>query len=153
MLLENCKFLKCMFFVVKYCMTKVLVPFICVCMLCLEANLYVALKQMNFTRETLLNGKAQYSWPPCTNLSRSATFYIENIIYIINKTGYLNEEVNCTKPSPSLSIPWILQVDVISNLTCGIFAKHTEALKKGILWSKPQLLFTSSCNVLDYLKV
>jgi hypothetical protein len=47
--------------------------------------------------ETLLKGKAQYSWPPCTNLFRPAPFYIENIIYIINKTSNLNEEVNRTE--------------------------------------------------------
>jgi hypothetical protein len=49
-------------------------------------------------REVLLKGKAQYSWPPCTTLFRSAPFYIENII------SYLNE-VNCTEPSPSVSVP------------------------------------------------
>jgi hypothetical protein len=25
----------------------------------------------------------------------------------LNKTIYLNEEVNCSKPSPSVSVPWI----------------------------------------------
>jgi hypothetical protein len=58
------------------------------------------------TRETLLKGKAQYNCPPCTNLLRSSPFYIENIIYIFNKTSYLNEEVNRIEPSPSVSIPW-----------------------------------------------
>jgi len=57
------------------------------------------------TREALLKGKVLYSWPICTNLFRSAPFYIENIIYILNKTSYLNEEVNCTEPSTSVSIP------------------------------------------------
>ncbi len=56
---------------------------------------------INLARETLLKGKAQYSSPPCTNLFRSAPFCIENVIYILNKTRYLNEEVNCTEPSPS----------------------------------------------------
>jgi len=41
-------------------------------------------------------------------LFRSAPFYIETIMYIINKTGYLNEEVNRTEPSPSVSIPWCI---------------------------------------------
>ncbi len=36
----------------------------------------------------------------------SSFFYIGNIIYIFNKTGYLNEEVNHTEPLPSVSIPW-----------------------------------------------
>ncbi len=52
------------------------------------------------TKETLLKGKVQYTWPPCTNLYKSAHFYIKNIIYIFNKTSYLNEEVNRTEPSP-----------------------------------------------------
>ncbi len=42
-------------------------------------------------REPLLKGKAQYSWPPCTNSFRSAAFDIGN------KTSYLNEEVNGTE--------------------------------------------------------
>ncbi len=37
-------------------------------------------------REVLLRGKAQYSWPPCTNF-----FY---------NTIYLTKAVNCTVPSP-----------------------------------------------------
>ncbi len=31
--------------------------------------------------------------------------YIEYIIYFFNKTSYLNEEINCTEPAPSVSIP------------------------------------------------
>jgi hypothetical protein len=49
--------------------------------------------------ETLLKGKAQYSWPPCTNLFRSAPLYIENIIYIY-QTSNPNEEVKLTETSP-----------------------------------------------------
>jgi hypothetical protein len=59
------------------------------------------------TRETWLKEKAQYSWSPCTNLFKLAPFYIEYIIYIFNKTRYLNEKVNCIEPPPSLSIPWL----------------------------------------------
>ncbi len=55
--------------------------------------------------EVLLKGKAQYGWPPCTNEFRSAPFYIESIIYLFNETTYFNEEVNCTEPLPSVSIP------------------------------------------------
>ncbi len=58
------------------------------------------------TTEVLLRGKAQYSWPPCTNQFRSAPFYIENVMDLFYKTSYLNEEVNCTKPSLLVSIPW-----------------------------------------------
>jgi hypothetical protein len=58
------------------------------------------------TREVLVKGKVQYSCPPCTNLFRSAPFYIENIISLFYKTSYLNEEVKCTEPSSLVSIPW-----------------------------------------------
>ncbi len=63
------------------------------------------------SRETLLKGKArQYSWPPCSSSFRSAHFYIENIIYRRYKTEYLKEELNCTDPSLSVSIPcWKIQ--------------------------------------------
>jgi hypothetical protein len=33
-------------------------------------------------------------------------FDIEIIIYFLTKTSYLNEEVNCTEPSPSVVVPW-----------------------------------------------
>ncbi len=33
------------------------------------------------TREPLLMGKAQYSWPSCTNMFSWAPFYIANIFY------------------------------------------------------------------------
>ncbi len=59
-----------------------------------------------FTMEVLLKRKAQYSWTPCTNQIGSAPFYIENIINLFCKTSYLNEEINCTEPSPFVSIPW-----------------------------------------------
>jgi hypothetical protein len=36
---------------------------------------------------------------------KSALFYVEKIIYHFYKTSYLNEEVNCTERSPSLSVP------------------------------------------------
>jgi hypothetical protein len=32
--------------------------------------------------------------------------YIENMIYFLNKTTNLNEEVNCTESSPLISIPY-----------------------------------------------
>jgi hypothetical protein len=34
-------------------------------------------------------------WLPWTNLLRWVDFYIENIIYLFNKTSYLNEDINC----------------------------------------------------------
>jgi hypothetical protein len=36
----------------------------------------------------------------------STPFYIENIINLFFKTSYLNNVVNCIKPSPLVSIPW-----------------------------------------------
>jgi len=65
----------------------------------------VMLKVIMLSRETLLKGNTQCSSPPCTKLLRSAPFNFENIIYIFNKTSYLNEEVNCTEPSLSLVFP------------------------------------------------
>ena len=59
---------------------------------------------MMSTREPLLKGKAQHCWFPCTNLFRSAAFDIANLIYIFTKQPTL--EMNCTEPSPSVSVPW-----------------------------------------------
>ncbi len=59
----------------------------------------------NCLQGSLTEGKAQYGQPPFTNKLRSAAFCIENIIYLCYKTSYLNVEVNCTEPSPSVSIP------------------------------------------------
>jgi hypothetical protein len=61
-----------------------------------------------YLREPLLKGKDQYHWPPCSNQFGSAHFYIEIIIYLIYETSYPKEEVNCTEPFPSVSIPWLL---------------------------------------------
>ncbi len=47
----------------------------------------------------------QNSGPPCANQSRSALFILK-IIYLCYKTSYLNVDVNCNEPSPSVSIPW-----------------------------------------------
>ncbi len=56
-------------------------------------------------KKVLLKGKAQYSWPPCSNRFRSAPFYIEDIINLLYKTSFLNKEVNCTESPPLVSIP------------------------------------------------
>ncbi len=58
-------------------------------------------------KEPLQKGKAKYGWSPSTNQFESAHFYIESIIYLFNKTSYHNEEVNCTEPSPSVSVPCV----------------------------------------------
>ncbi len=38
---------------------------------------------ISHTKEPLLKGKDQYSWPPCTNYFRSAAFDKVNIIYFL----------------------------------------------------------------------
>jgi len=48
------------------------------------------------SREALLKGKTQYSWPPGTNYLRLAAFNIANNIFFYDKTNYIKEEVNCT---------------------------------------------------------
>ncbi len=55
-------------------------------------------------KESSLIGKAQYIWPPCTNQFRSAVFDITSMIFFFYE-DYLNEEVNCTESSPSVSVP------------------------------------------------
>ncbi len=48
---------------------------------------------MGFTREPLLKGKAQYSWPTSTYYLIIEAFDIANIFYFMYKTNYPNEEV------------------------------------------------------------
>jgi hypothetical protein len=47
-----------------------------------------------------------------TSLCLLVPFDIANIIYLFYQTSYLNEEVNCTEPSPSVSVPWFGFVNV-----------------------------------------
>jgi hypothetical protein len=54
-------------------------------------------------REPLRKGKVQYCWPPCTYQFNSAPYAIEKNSIFSKKTGYLNEEVNYTKPSSLVS--------------------------------------------------
>ncbi len=56
-----------------------------------------------------MKGKDQYGWPPYNNLFGSASVDITNIFYYY-KTSPLNEEVSCTEPSPSVSVPCIKPV-------------------------------------------
>ncbi len=57
------------------------------------------------TKEPVLKRKVKYHWPPYTNFVQISCFFY-SIFHI--KTSYLNEEVNCTNPSPSISIPCIV---------------------------------------------
>ncbi len=66
---------------------------------------YIVIIPVSLTREALPKGKAQYSWPPGTNRHESVHFCTEDIIYYLYLTTYPNEEVNCTEPSPLVSVP------------------------------------------------
>jgi len=55
--------------------------------------------------ELLLQGKARYRWPPCTNYLGSGHLSIEIFISLFYQTSYLNEEVNCNEPSPPDTFP------------------------------------------------
>jgi len=87
-------------------------------------------------RKPLQKGKVHYSWPPCTNLFRSAPFYIENIIYIFNKTSYLNEEFNRTEPSHSVSIPRLVYLSKVSDEVEKSFITSTAGCsrKRALTW-------------------
>ncbi len=63
------------------------------------------LSKQKYYQEVFVRDKAQYHWPPCANWFISAPSCTENSIYLFYKTSYLNEEVNCTEPSTSVSIP------------------------------------------------
>ncbi len=56
------------------------------------------------TREPLLKGKTQYSWPPCINFLDKLLLKLQ-ILFIFLQNNQPYEEVNCTKPSTSISIP------------------------------------------------
>jgi hypothetical protein len=54
----------------------------------------------------LTKGKSSVQFTPLYQLVRLAPISVENIIYLFYKTSYLSEEVNCSKPSPLLRLPW-----------------------------------------------
>ncbi len=41
------------------------------------------------------------------NLIETVNSFYYNIIYLLYKTSYLNEEANCIEPSLSVSVPWL----------------------------------------------
>jgi hypothetical protein len=51
----------------------------------------------------------------------SCAFYDEYRIYLCYKTRYLNEEVNCTEPFPSVSVPWGLYYKTFYGRSLQIF--------------------------------
>jgi hypothetical protein len=50
-----------------------------------------------------------------------ATFLNKNITYPCYQTSYLNEEVNCTEPSLSVNVPWIVLFHSLHILGIGWF--------------------------------
>ncbi len=58
------------------------------------------------TKEVLLKGKAQYNWSLCYNYFNELLFIFKKFITFFIETSYLNEEVNCSEPSPSPSTPY-----------------------------------------------
>ncbi len=92
-------------------------------------NVHIKLKCLS--REPLLKGKTQYSLTPCTDKFRWAAFDIATINLLFYNTRYLNEEVNCTEPSPSVSVPCIRKdcFQVKSNLlTDSRFTTHMNIM-------------------------
>jgi hypothetical protein len=66
---------------------------------------YVIFSQkMRSYREALLKGKAQYSWPPCTNYFGLAHFDIENIIYLYIKQAYIWDDISLKISNVKLNI-------------------------------------------------
>ncbi len=56
---------------------------------------------VSWSKELSLKGKAQYSWRignHCIRICEQFYTFLQNFFY-------LNEEVNCTEPSPSVSVP------------------------------------------------
>jgi hypothetical protein len=49
--------------------------------------------------------------------------HIKYIIYLCYRTSYLNVEVNCIKPSPSVHVPWGLSYKTFYCLNLRIFVK------------------------------
>jgi hypothetical protein len=66
---------------------------------------------MAYTREVLPKRKLT----SLHLLVQLSSFYIENIIHLFSEISYLNEEVNCTEASPSVSILCLLHDGIQHN--------------------------------------
>jgi hypothetical protein len=51
-----------------------------------------------------------------------------SVIYFFNKTGYLNEEVNCTEPSPSVRVHWLFVSRLLGECRLGLCGMWTQGL-------------------------
>ncbi len=58
------------------------------------------------TRESLLKGKDQYSWPPCTNQFRLASFLAVTMFFSFTKQPTLMRTSNVLSLFPSARGPW-----------------------------------------------
>ncbi len=52
---------------------------------------------------------------PCINKFRIAPFLYRIYNTLFHKISYLTEEVNCTEPTPSFSIPWLGYLIIYEN--------------------------------------
>ncbi len=69
-------------------------------------------------KQRILTEKAHYNWP-CTNQLGKK---------LLKKTSWLNEEVNRTGPSPSVSVPWLYAIDTAMLPATGVqFVAHFVA--------------------------
>ncbi len=100
------------------------------------------------TREPFLEGKAQYSWPPCTNQFRSAAFDIKNIINFFTKHSALTWRWT-TESFPLVSIQDIC--NLLSDLN--VVMRKTDALMGLWKWYPYQhhLSWLSLCTSISYL--
>ncbi len=80
---------------------------------CNNNNLTIEQENQAINQGSLTEGEGLHSWPSCANYFWSAPFNIKNIIYIFYKTNCLNDEVNCTEPTPQLVFP-VLTIFVMS---------------------------------------
>jgi hypothetical protein len=58
-------------------------------MLVRYTDVYCNVSPSGHSREPLLNGKAQYGWPPFTNKSRSASYQLKILFTFLTKLGTL----------------------------------------------------------------
>ncbi len=96
---------------------------------------------MKFLQGSLSEGEGSVQLTSFTNQFRSAAFYTENIIYLCYKTSCLGEELNCTAPSPSVSVPWCLQWDSRNNNRTGYLLTESESKE---LFQKKNFFFTQN---------
>jgi hypothetical protein len=73
-------------------------------------------------------------------LFKSVAFEITKIIYFFTKTSYYIEEVNCTEPFPSISVPWFKES-----------YKHTEEKREHKMELKMEPLRTGRFSTVDLL--